>query len=397
MKKTFGIKSVFALMLVASVLTCAIVAVVLFRALGLTPDLFTDVKKYIELRTDIKEQYIGSYDPEKLSDAALSAAVTALDDKWSYYMSKEDYNSYVNHIKNQYSGIGVTIMKDTKSGGCLISGVFAGSPSDQAGILTGETILAVDGADITKLTLQDVSALIGKKQPGEMVSLTVSSKDGVNRTVQLKTTSIFTNPISYTLLDGGVGYIVIKNFETGAADQFSKAIKDLTGKGATAFVFDVRNNGGGMVSEVTKMLDELLPEGDIFVSVDKSGKETVTKSGASCIKFPMAVLVNANSYSAAEYFAAVLDEYNWAQVVGENTTGKGRSQITVMLSDGSALHISSNKYLTPKRVDLSEKGGLTPEYVVTLNDEEHTKLLYGQLQPQDDAQLQKAISVLKGT
>ena len=130
-------------------------------------------------------------------------------------------------------------------------------------------------------------------------------------------------------------------------------------------------------------LDHILPEGDLFVSVDRSGKETVTKSDNVCVKVPMSVLVNANTYSAAEFFAAALREYDWATIVGENTTGKGRSQTTLLLSDGSAVHISSNKYLTPQRVDLSEQGGLVPDQTVTPGDD-----------PEVDQQLNAAISAV---
>jgi carboxyl-terminal processing protease len=117
--------------------------------------------------------------------------------------------------------------------------------------------------------------------------------------------------------------------------------------------------------------------------VNEAGEENVTKSDAVCIQVPMAVLVNADSYSAAEFFAAALKEYNWATVVGEQTTGKGRSQITVELPDGSAVHISNNKYLTPLRVDLSEQGGLFPDVPVVMTSE-------------GDAQLDAAIAAVVG-
>ena len=133
---------------------------------------------------------------------------------------------------------------------------------------------------------------------------------------------------------------------------------------------------------MVKVLDYLLPDGDLFVSVDKKGEETVMKSDKFCLKYDMVVLVNGNSYSAAEFFAAALQEYNWATVMGEQTTGKSRSQITIELSDGGAVHISTKEYLTPKRVDLAEAGGITPDIVIHNEGEA-------------DSQLEKAISQLK--
>ena len=166
------------------------------------------------------------------------------------------------------------------------------------------------------------------------------------------------------MLDNHVGYVKINNFESGSGTGAVQAVDQLLADGAQSLVFDVRGNPGGMLSELITILDHLLPEGDVFVSVDKSGKEDVTRSDNVCVKVPMVVLVNGNSYSAAEYFAAALREYHWATIVGENTTGKGRSQTTIVLDDGSAVHISSKKYLTPNRVDLSEQGGLVPDVVV---------------------------------
>ena len=186
------------------------------------------------------------------------------------------------------------------------------------------------------------------------------------------------------MINGNVGYIRIANFESGAAQSSISAIESLLTAGAEYFVFDVRTNPGGLLSELTTLLDYLLPGVDIFVSVDKSGEETVVTSNNVCLDMDMCVLVNADSYSAAEFFAAALQEYGWATIVGEHTTGKGRSQQTFELSDGSALHLSTAKYLTPKRVDLSEQGGVAPDIEVALSgntdsqlDEAVSQLLYG--------------------
>ena len=137
---------------------------------------------------------------------------------------------------------------------------------------------------------------------------------------------------------------------------------------ALGFIFDVRTNPGGLYSEMVTLLDYLLPSGDILVYVDSTGAEEVTKSDNVCLDMPMAVLVNSDSYAAAEFFAAALKDYNWATIVGERTTGKGRSQITVELTDGSAVHISNGKYLTPNRTDLSAEGGLRPDIDTALTD-----------------------------
>ena len=177
-----------------------------------------------------------------------------------------------------------------------------------------------------------------------------------------------TDPVSTELLDGGVGYIKVENFYSNSAKRLREEVDALLDQGAKALVFDMRDNGGGYVGELTDMLDRLLPEGPIFRTRSKGGPEEVVESDEEHVDVPMAVLVNGNTYSAAEFFAAALKDYNWATIVGERTTGKGRSQITVELTDGSAVHISNGKYLTPNRTDLSAEGGLRPDIDTALTD-----------------------------
>lgn len=394
MKKQVGIKTLIALMLAASALTCVILLGIVGLHLGVGTELFTELRTYLALRHDIEAEYIGEYDSKTISEAALSSTVTALGDKWSYYMTPEEYLEYKESVNNQYSGLGISVRKDEKSGGLEIMAVFSGSSAEKDGLVKGDVIMAVDGTGITDKTLEDATKLISREL-GQTVRLTVLGTDGQTREVSVTYALIETNPISYELLDGSIGYISIKNFEGNVADEFIKAADDLVGQGAKAFIFDVRNNGGGKVTELKKMLDYLLPSCEIFVAVEKSGQEIVSLSGPENVTIPSVVLVNKYSFSAAEYFAAVLHEYNYAAVVGQHTTGKNRSQITLELPDGGALHISSAEYLTPQRVSLTEQGGLTPDQEISLTDEENSLLYAGQLDRASDTQLQAAINHLK--
>lgn len=184
---------------------------------------------------------------------------------------------------------------------------------------------------------------------------------------------IYDNPVSSEMINGNVGYIKISNFESGAAENAIAAIEKLLQGGAQYFVFDVRTNPGGLLDELTELLDYLLPGGDIFVSVDKSGEETVVTSNNVCLDMEMCVLVNADSYSAAEFFAAALQEYNWATIVGERTTGKGRSQQTFELSDGSAAYLHRQVPHAQPGGPLPA-GGVTPDMEVALSGSTDSQL-----------------------
>lgn len=333
---------------------------------------FDDARRYVEIEKIIDDNYIGDADYNELYNAAAAAMVKSIGDKWSYFMNAEEYEAYKLSSSNEYSGIGVSV-KVNSSGEFEVFSVEESSPAANAGIAVGDIITAIDGEDVSDKTLEDVSLLIRSKVNKDF-PMTLES-GGDTKTVTVACEIIYKNPVSSRLLDGNIGYINISNFEAGSSENTKKAIEQLLQTGATSFIFDVRNNPGGLLTELVDLLDYILPEGDLFISVDKNGKETVQTSDKVSLKNKMIVLVNGNSYSAAEFFAAALQEYNWATVVGEQTTGKARSQITLELSDGSAVHISTHKYLTPNRVDLAEAGGVTPDIAVSQDDEKTDKQL----------------------
>ena len=343
---------------------------------------YAQAMKYLEVKTTLDNYYIGEIDEEAVSSAAFSAMVDSLGDMWSSYMGPSEYQTYQLYSSNQFVGLGVTIAKDADTGGFKITGLTEDSPAENAGLVRGDIILAVDGQDVTGMTLTDVRSLITSHIDESVLLLINHGGSEVEKNVDCRL--IYDNPVSSEMINGNVGYIKISNFESGAAENAIAAIEKLLQGGAQYFVFDVRTNPGGLLDELTELLDYLLPGVDIFVSVDKSGEETVVTSNNVCLDMDMCVLVNADSYSAAEFFAAALQEYGWATIVGEHTTGKGRSQQTFELSDGSALHLSTAKYLTPKRVDLSEQGGVAPDIEVALSgntdsqlDAAVSQLLYG--------------------
>lgn len=346
-------------------------------------DSYAAAQKYLEVQKILDDYYVGDTDNAAMGEAAYAAMVKSLGDQWSYYMTASDYEAYKLYSANQYQGVGITITAAADGGGYEITAVTAGSPAETAGIQAGEVLMAVDGQAVGTLSVSDVRTLI-QSHLDESVTLTIKGEKGT-RDVDVDCTVIYTDPVSYKMLASSVGYVKIVNFESGAGDKAIAAVDDLLAQGATSLVFDVRDNPGGLLSELIKILDHLLPEGDLFISVNEAGEETVTRSDNVCIQTPMAVLINGNSYSAAEFFAAALSDYNWATTVGQPTTGKGRSQVTVELSDGSAVHISNNKYLTPNRVDLSEQGGLTPNVEVAPSADGST-----------DPQLEAAVSAVLG-
>lgn len=340
---------------------------------------YEQAMKFLEIKSTLDKYYVSDVNDEQVNSSAFYSMVKALGDKWSYYMTPAEYENYKLFTANQYAGIGVTIEKDAETKGFRIVSVTAGSPAEASGVVVGDIMLKVEGEDVAELDMQGVRDLITSRLD-DSIMITMQRADGSVKEMQINCKLINIIPVRYEMKEKKTGYIKISNFETGSAKAAKEAIEKLLAEGAVCFVFDVRGNPGGLLSELTELLDYILPEGDIFVSVDKENREQVTKSDNICIDVPMVVLMDENSYSAAEFFAAALSEYGWAKTVGVKTTGKGRSQITIELSDGSAVHLSSRKYLTPKRVDLSIQGGLNPDVPIEKG-----------LDPEVDEQLKRAL------
>lgn len=330
--------------------------------------------------------FVGEYDPAAATDSALSGLVSGLGDRWSYYLTAQGYAAQKERRANQYVGIGVTV-EYSDPRGLLIVEVREGGPAQEAGLEPGELITAVDGFSLAgEGRSQGTERLQG--EAGTQVALTLISRLGEERQVTLTRAAIDELSVRYELLPDGTGYIDVDDFYTHSARQFIAGVDDLLAQGAERLVFDMRENGGGYVDELTQMLDRLLPEGPIFRSESKGGHEEVTQSDSVCVEVPMATLVNGNTYSAAEFFGAQLQESVGALIIGEPTSGKGYSQQTVPLPGGGALNLSTARYTTGAGVSLVGAG-------VTLDAEVPMEKGAEGLPYGEDVQLQKAIEMLK--
>lgn len=349
-------------------------------------------EKLDEIVALLNEVYVDDYDTDKLGDYLAQAAVAATGDRWSYYVSAEDYDAFVESNENAYVGIGVTVeSSDDLTDGVQITKVTPNSPAEEAGIEADDRIYAVEGETVESLGLDETKNRI-RGEEGTEVTLTILRGEK-KFDVTVKRASVEVEVVKYSMLDGSIGYIKINNFEANSADRTIEAIDALRGQGAKALVFDLRFNPGGRKDELVRVLDDLLPEGPLFRSVDYKGNESVDYSDADCVELPMAVLVNGDSYSAAEFFAAALQEYDWATVVGTKTCGKANYQQTFRLSDGSAVAVSTGHYQTPHGVTLANVG-VTPDEIVEVDNKTYLELYKEAVAVKDDAQLQAAIKAV---
>lgn len=373
-----------------------VLSYVLVAALACGATLFfvsasTDYNKLEDLENLILTSFAGDADKTKIEDAAADAMVNAMGDRWSYYIPAAELPSFLENSENAYVGIGVTVQATDDNSGLMVIAVQPGGPAEEAGVQVGDVIIQVDGESAQDRTITEISAMI-KGEEGTVVSITVL-RSGEGITMSMTRKRMETTVASSKLLNEHVGLVTIQNFDERCADETIAAIKALLNQGADMFLFDVRNNPGGYVDELTKILDYLLPEGNLIRTVGTDGSDETVTSDADCVKVPMAVLVNENTYSAAELFAVDLSEYGVARIFGQKTSGKGFFQQVFQFSDGSAAGISVGRYYTSQGNNL-EGIGLTPDEEIKLDDESEALLYNGMLEPENDAQLQAAMSYL---
>ncbi|MBQ4641742.1 MAG: PDZ domain-containing protein [Oscillospiraceae bacterium] len=348
--------------------------------------------KLQQLQSVIDQKFIGQVDWVAAEDAAAAAMVEALGDRWSYYISAKDYADFEERKDNAFVGIGITILQREDGTGFDIMEVTKDGSAWNAGIRAGDILVEAAGQSAEGMDTNTVKDLIRGKE-GTKVDVAVL-REGERLSFAVERQQIRTPVATGQMLQNNVGLVTIENFNANCFNESKAAVEQLLEQGAEALIFDVRNNGGGYVTEMTKLLDYLLPEGVIYRDLSYLGIEGEETSDADCLELPMSVLVNKNSFSAAEFFGAVMQEYRWATIVGEHTTGKGHYQNTIRLSDGSAVNLSTGKYFTPSGINLTEAGGIAPDVEVLVDEETFSAIYYGSLPPEEDPQIQKAVAIL---
>ena len=352
-----------------------------------------DYSKLEQLESLIEQLYIEDVDLTTVEDYAAEGMIAALGDRWSYYIPASEYQSYQEQSENAYVGIGITIIQAEDGSGLEVVEVQPEGPAMEAGMQPGDLITAIFDQSAAGMTTDEARNLV-RGEEGTFVSITVRREEQ-ELNLSVKRARIETVVASGQLLDGNIGLVTISNFDQRCAQESISAIEDLLNQGAEKLIFDVRFNPGGYADELVKLLDYLLPEGNLFQTVDSMGRETLDTSDEKWLDVPMAVLVNADSYSAAEFFAAALQEYEAAVIIGEQTSGKGYFQNTFPLVDGSAVALSTGKYFTPKGVSL-EGVGITPDILSTVDEDTYWQIYYNQIPPEEDPQIAVAIAALNG-
>lgn len=345
-------------------------------------DVNEKAKKYTALQSldnYVRENYFGEIDETVLNNGILKGYVAGVNDKYSRYLTEEEYLTEKNENSGNLVGLGLTLTQD-ESGYIRISEIVTNSPAYDSGIQKDDIITFVDGIDVKEVGFTEAADAM-KGTEGSEISLTIR-RNGKDTEYKFTRRSIELKTVEAQMMSNYIGYIKITGFKQNTPEQFMNALEGLTVNGAVALIFDVRDNTGGLVSALEECLDPLLPEGIIAVADYKDGSsETLIYSDEEELMLPMVVIVNENTASAAELFAASLRDFNKAPLVGSQTYGKGVIQSTTELDDGGALVLTVAEYRTAPSKCFNGIG-ITPDVQIE-NDEEDV-----------DSQFNKAVEVL---
>jgi carboxyl-terminal processing protease len=344
-----------------------------------------------------------SIDATKMTDGAIMGMVDSLGDTGhTRYLPPDVAKAEREALDGRFEGIGAYI--DVRDGQPVIIQPIEGSPAEKAGLKAGDQIIKVDGQDVHGVTIDQLRALV-RGPRGTQVVLSVHHSDAAG-VVEITVTRDEINipAVTWRLLPGNVALIQLAQFSERASDDIRKAIADARAKGATSIVLDLRNNPGGLVTQLMGVASEFLPKGTtVLIEQGRDGKQVpyTTQDGGTALDIPLVVLVNNNSASSAEILAVALSNAGRAKVIGVPTFGTATVLRSFRLDNGGEIRVGTTQWLTPKG-DLVRGKGITPDEIVelpvgktALSPSEAAALDPAGLQASGDTQLLRAIESLK--
>lgn len=334
----------------------------------------------------VDEYYLGEADEKDLQSGIYEGYINGLSDPYSVYYDEEATKKFEESTSGEYDGVGAVMSQNQETGVITFSQVYEGSPAEKAGIKDGDILYKVEGREVSNRDLSEVVTEI-KGERGTEVSLTIlRGKEADEITVTAVRETIAYPTVQSRMLEDGIGYLRILEFDSVTYDQYVEAFQELENQGMEALIVDLRSNPGGNLSTVCEILDLILPEGKIVYTEDKDGNQKEIKSDEEHkLEMPLTLLVNEYSASASEIFAGAVQDYKLGKIVGTQTYGKGVVQQVFDLKDGTCVKLTISEYFTPKGRSINEVG-VTPDVEIKYEpDEDH---------PEADNQLDKAVEVL---
>ena len=341
-------------------------------------------KKILQVKNLIDQHYMGDVDEQSLTDYIYVGMIAGLNDPYSAYYTKEEYELLSEYQNGYYTGIGITVANRVDDNALLITGVVDEGPADKAGVCADDIIKKINGTDADGISATDAASLIQYSDTDDIELSVYRESTGESFDFTIKKESMEREIVTSEILDNNIGKISISSFTGVTEEHFKEALDDMKSKNINGLIIDLRDNGGGLVSSVTNLLRDILPNGVIFSTIDKNGnKKETTCNGENELEIPLVVLVNGNTASASEIFAGAVQDYQKGTIVGTQTYGKGIVQDVYKLNDGSVIRLTVSHYYTPNGNDIHKKG-ITPDVIIDQDENSEA-----------DEQLKAAIELLE--
>lgn len=340
-------------------------------------------RKLEKVKQKLEEYYIGDIDKEKLQESAIKGYVSGLEDEYTEYLTKYEYEDLIMGVTGDYVGIGV-YMYQNNDGNIVVLMPIEDSPAEEAGLKSGDIIVSINGESCLEMDINVASSKIKGKEKTTVDLEILRGTETIDMTIERRTVEI--KDSNSKVLEGNIGYIELSTFDEKCSNNIKKYLEDFEGEGIKSVIIDLRNNTGGVVTEAIDFAELFIEKGNVIMrSYNKAGKETViTSDSKRTFDMKVVILVNEYSASSTEIVTAALKDNNVATIVGTTTYGKGVMQEIIPMFEGKgALKVAIEEFKTPNGDKINEVG-ITPDIEVENNPE--TK---------EDEQLQKAIETLK--
>lgn len=347
-------------------------------------------RKLFEVKEALNRYYFGDINEDTLVEGAVKGMTAALNDPYTVFMNKKEYEDFNSQTEGSYVGLGLQV--GVKEDRITVIAPFENSPAKKAGIITGDVIEKVNGKDVTGKELElAVSMMKGKE--GEDVTVTISRQGRGSFDLTMKRAKIELVTVTGEMLDKNIGYIQLTMFDENTGKNFDKKLKELKDKGMKGLVLDLRSNPGGLLDTCVDVTSNFVEKDKTIVSTkDKQGNEKAYKSkGGIAIGMPLVILTNEGTASASEILSGAVKDYKAGTLIGTTTFGKGVVQTMLPYKDGTALKVTISKYFTPNGEDIHKKG-VKPDIEVLYPQE----LLEKPYERATDPQFNKALEIIKG-
>lgn len=345
------------------------------------------------IRSTLVKDYYQEVDEDALIEGAIRGMMYALEDPYTFYYTPDELQRHDAQSEGIYSGLGI-LVQNNADGEIEIIRVYEGGPADAAGAQAGDRIVAVDGVPVSGGSVEELSDAVDRMrgESGSTVELQLR-REGEVLDLTLTCGDVHVSNVNLAVLEGNIGYIEIYQFSGDDVEGFRAAMEELQSAGVRGLVVDLRNNPGGLLTDVVEIADLLLPEGDVVYVENRAGERITYSSDAEYWDVPLVVLINGMSASASEILAAAVQDFDRGALVGTRSYGKGIVQsLLVFESDGAGMQYTSATYYTPSGRCIHGTG-VSPDIVVEAPEGYYN--LTGVPDPESDVQLKAALEQLE--